>query len=91
MDETRECMYEENRVKEHVQAGFGKLYTSEMSMSLAKPPVSNFLSCFFSNEERNWIGRAVSNEETRYGLWALEPFKAPGPGGLHAGFFQHYW
>lgn len=89
MDEIGEWMYDESRVKDHIQAGFGKLYTSEMSISLANSSVSNFSCCFFSDEERNWIGRAVSEEEIRYGL--LKPFKASGPNGLHARFFQHYW
>lgn len=30
-------------------------------------------------------------EEIRVGLWALKPFKAPRPNGLHAGFYQHFW
>ena len=25
------------------------------------------------------------------GLWALKPFKAPRPDGLHVGFFQYFW
>ena len=33
----------------------------------------------------------MSEEEIRYGIWNLKPFKAPRPDGLHAGFFQHYW
>ena len=33
----------------------------------------------------------VPEDEIRLGLWALKPFKAPGPDGLHAGFFQYFW
>uniref|UniRef100_A0A2N9I899 Reverse transcriptase domain-containing protein n=1 Tax=Fagus sylvatica TaxID=28930 RepID=A0A2N9I899_FAGSY len=29
--------------------------------------------------------------EVKEALWSLKPFKAPGPDGLHAGFFQRYW
>ena len=32
----------------------------------------------------------VTEEEIRVGLWALKPFKAPRPNGLHAGFYQHF-
>lgn len=84
-------MYDENRVKEHIQVGFGKLYTSEMSMSFVNSPVSSFSCYFFLDEEKDWIGRAVLEEEIKYRLWNLKPFKALGPDGLHVTFFQHYW
>ncbi|XP_023926429.1 uncharacterized protein LOC112037833 [Quercus suber] len=36
-------------------------------------------------------GWEVFDEDVRSGLWALKPFKAPGPDGLHAGFYQYFW
>lgn len=33
----------------------------------------------------------VTDEEIKAALWSLKPFKAPGPNGLHAGFFQRFW
>ena len=33
----------------------------------------------------------VTDEEISAGLWGLKPYKAPGPDGLHVGFFQHFW
>ena len=50
-------------------------------------PISEFSCCFLSEVEKEWIGREVVDEDVRNGLWALKPFKAPGPNGLHAGFF----
>ena len=47
--------------------------------------------CFLTEEERDWIGRDVIEEEVKDGLWSLRPFKAPGPDGLHAGFRQQFW
>ena len=29
--------------------------------------------------------------EVKEAIWSMKPFKAPGPDGLHAGFFQMYW
>lgn len=37
------------------------------------------------------MGREVVDEDVRSGLWALKSFKAPGPDGIHAGFYQHFW
>ena len=33
------------------------------------------------------ISGSASEEEIRAVVWSLKPFKAPGPDGLHAGFF----
>ena len=33
----------------------------------------------------------MSEEEIKAALWSLKAFKAPGPDGLHAGFFQRFW
>ena len=33
----------------------------------------------------------MSDEEIKAGLWSLKAFKAPGPDGLHVGFFQRFW
>lgn len=53
--------------------------------------VSSFSYIFFSKEERSLLISPVLEEEIMQGLWALKPFKAPGPDGLHAGFFQYFW
>ena len=33
----------------------------------------------------------VIDEEISIALWSMKAFKAPGPNGLHAGFFQRFW
>ena len=33
----------------------------------------------------------VTEEEIKTALWSLKAFKAPGPNGLHVGFFQRFW
>ncbi|XP_065639085.1 uncharacterized protein LOC136071559 [Quercus suber] len=37
------------------------------------------------------IDAMVSTEEIKEALWSMNPYKAPGPDGLHAGFFQRFW
>ena len=90
-DGSREWIVEEEAVKEHILRRFKKLYSTGMCISHRSSPISEFSCCFLSEEEKEWIGREVVDEDVRNGLWALKPFKAPGPNGLHAGFFQHFW
>ena len=44
-----------------------------------------------SEEEKCSISGEVSKEEIKAALWSLKAFKALGPDGLHAGFFQRFW
>ena len=33
----------------------------------------------------------ITHEEIKEALWPMQPYKALGPNGLHAGFFQRFW
>ena len=46
---------------------------------------------FLNEEDANGLTMGVSMPEVKDGLWCLKPLKAPGPNGLHAGFFQSFW
>ena len=81
----------EEAVKKHILVRFEKLYSTEMYMSSRQSPISEFACCFLIEEERDWIGRDVMEEEIKDGLWSLRPFKAPCPDGLHVGFYQQFW
>ena len=37
------------------------------------------------------INYPVTEKEVKEGLWNMKPFKAPGPDGMHAGFYQRNW
>ena len=60
-------------------------------MSSMTSDVSSFSCCFLEEEDRVRMDGDVTEEEVHVGLWSLKPFKAPGPDGLHAGFYQHFW
>ena len=91
MDGNGEWIYDEDKVKDHIQSEVAKLYTSDLSVAYLLSPVSNF-SCYkLSDVEKLRMGREVSDEEIREALWSIKAFKAPGPDGLHAGFFQCFW
>ena len=81
----------ENEVKEYIRSGFKNLYTTKLRWSTKFSNVSNFSCCYLTDEDRARINYDVTVEEIRASLWALKPFKAPGPDGLHAGFYQHFW
>ena len=44
-----------------------------------------------SDLERDSLSCPVTEEEVKSALWSMKAFKAPGPDGLHAGFFQFFW
>ena len=54
------------------------------------PTISQGQSRLLDSEKENISGGA-SEVEIKAALWSLKPFKAPGPDGLHAGFFQKFW
>lgn len=41
--------------------------------------------------EKDTLNQHVVEEEIKAALWSMNPFKAQGPVGLHAGFFQRLW
>ena len=86
-----ECIQDEKGVRELIQSGFMKLYSFELNVVFLKSPVSEFSCYVLSKEDRCCLERVVDDEEIRDALWALKLFKAAGPEGLHAGFFQHFW
>ena len=86
-DDRGEWIVDEEGVKQHIIVSFEKLYTMGLEKAFIASPISNFSCCYLTDEEQAWVGRGVTEEDVREGLWALKPFKAPGLDGLHAGFF----
>ena len=72
-------------------SGYNSIYTSSFtSGSWAAPIVSQWQARLFK-EEKESIGGIALEEEIKSALWSLKAFKAPGPDGLHTGFFQRFW
>ena len=80
-----------DRVKEIFLMGFKKLYSSEQvwcERTLLTPlPFENSLS----NSEAFNLSLPPSDAEILFALNSMKDFKAPGPDGLHARFFQRSW
>ena len=84
-------MTEEVEIKNHIRDSYKKLYMTELLVSLMTSDVFDFSCCFLEEEDKARIEGGVTEEEIKAGLWALKPFKASGPDGLHTGFYQRFW
>jgi len=74
-----------------IREGFAKLYTtSHLEAKLQPGPISPWQAAL-SDIKRGNLYDLVSVEEIKSTLWSIKAFKAPGPDGLHAGFFQCFW
>ena len=70
--------------------GYSDIYTTSFSSVPALPPRISPWQARLSEEEKDSINGEVSEEEIKAALWSLKAFKASGPDGLHAGFFQKF-
>lgn len=90
-DNAGNWILEESEVAFFVRQGFLTLFSTGLILVLR----SVWLPLSWPNrlnlEEVNHLDREVSSEEIKEALWTLKPFKAPGPDGLPAGFFQNAW
>ena len=77
-------------VREFIRRGFEGVYTSSHLSSSQINPLASHWQAVLSEEEKMSISGAASEKEIKFALWLLKPFKAPGPDGLHAGFFQRF-
>ena len=78
----------DREMSDFIREGFLKLFTSGLTTSSLvewNPPC--WVTCLNEADVTD-IDRPVTDAEIKASLWALKPFKAPGPDGLHVGFFQ---
>ena len=84
-------MFEEEGIMNVIRNGFQELFSSSKgSTPLQISPPSQWQA---SLDEVDWdeINRTVTDEEITATLRSMKPYKAPGPNGLHAGFFLRFW
>ncbi|XP_065622049.1 uncharacterized protein LOC111985840 [Quercus suber] len=91
MSKEGEWVHDEMVIKEVIRNGFSELYTSFLSCSALEIPAASPWQARLFDEDQDSIDKVVSEEEIKNELWSLKAFKAPGPNGLHAGFFQCFW
>lgn len=81
----------DSKIANHIRNGFLELFsTSHCSSQLAEwtPP---FWQAGLHKADVAHLEGPLTNAEIWSALWSLKPYKAPGPDGLHAGFFQRFW
>lgn len=80
----------EREIAEFIRQSFLDLFASgHISASLAEwdhPSCNTHLN----EEALTILGTPITDIEIAKGLWALKPFKAPGPDSLHASFFHRF-
>ena len=85
-----EWIEDRTQVMNPIQRGFLDLFsTSHVSSNCGFNPPSHVPS--ISSSEATCLVTPPSPDEIKANLWSLKPFKAPGPDGLHPGFFQRCW
>ena len=85
-----EWIVESDLIRTHIQHGFTQLFSTSHLTS-----ISNFtaplLGPSISENDATDLADPVTPRDIKLSLWSFKPFKAPGPDGLHPGFFQRCW
>ena len=89
-NEVGDWITEEREVMNLFREGFMKLYTTSQVMTKWNIVKWTSWQVRLTEEEKSSLNMPVCDEEITSALWSLKAFKAPGPDGLHAGFFQRF-
>ena len=84
-------LYAEGEIMDFIRKGFIDTFTTSSISSDRVQSGHSQWQARLSDEEKESLGSLVTEDEIKASLWSLKAFKAPGPDGLHAGFFQHFW
>jgi len=76
---------------EHFRSGFVSLYTTSFEAASRVPSYEVSWQVQLPEQAKDSIGAMVNLEEIKDALWSMKLYKAPGPDGLHVGFFQRFW
>lgn len=74
-------------VIDFIRKGFIHLFTSSLASDSLNPIPPSQWQATFTEEERDILSLLVTYVEIKEGLWSMKAYKAPGPNGLHEGFF----
>lgn len=80
-------LYDERDVMEHIKGGFEGLFYSAPALSERNPPLLTQGQAYLLEDDCESLYGEVTEEEIKFALWSIKPFKALGPNGLHVGFY----
>ncbi|XP_019172460.1 PREDICTED: uncharacterized protein LOC109167844 [Ipomoea nil] len=88
-DDNSEWISKDTGIRDHIRNFFIQLF----SYAGDRDPMEQMFASFPRIRTRNWacFNRQVSKEEVHKALKDMQPFKAPGPDGFQAGFYQQMW
>ncbi|KAL0016452.1 hypothetical protein SO802_003521 [Lithocarpus litseifolius] len=86
-----EWLLDEREVMKHIRKSFMELYSTSHRQASWVFLSQTRWQLGLTKEEKSSLDGDVTDEEIKAALWSLKAYKAPGPDGLHAGFFRRYW
>lgn len=84
-----ERVQDKNTAKNMVISYFSAIFTHENNDSMQEVRPSRFLVLF--EQECNELYRTFTANDIKCAMHDMSPFKAPGPKGFHARFYQKQW
>ena len=74
----------------YIKEGFSKLFTTTLDHTPYYSPHPSLWQVVLPEKDKLNLSMPLSEIEIKEGLWALKPYKAPGPNGFYAEFFQRF-
>jgi len=81
----------DHEIVDFIKQGFINLFTTSHCSASRQEWQPPFWRCSLKFEDITKLERPVTDDEILAALQSLKPYKAPGPNGLYAGFFQQFW
>ena len=79
------------RAMNFIRKEFERTFTTSLDVAPLNPIWPSWWLAGLSDKDRSSLSGMVTDAKIKDGLWVLKAFKAPGPDGLHASFFQRFW